>query len=128
MLMTGVSSHESKTVRMIKKNVLGSYKSSCNKCTKLDAHWGLHKFCIHLAQLIAEAITGQFLIQESTHCSLTPSYREIYSIELLGGGKACSESERVEGGGSRNKLGAANHFIHSLQVKRPSLFASVKSG
>lgn len=87
----------------------------------------LYEFCIHSAQLIEKAKTGQFLIQESTHCSLTPLCRQIYSIELLEGEKP-SGRVRVEGGGSRNKLGAANYFIHSLQVKRPSLFASVKSG
>lgn len=100
--------------------MLCSYNSYCNTCTKM---W-IREFCIHLAQLIAKAIAGPFLIQESTHCSLTPSCWQIYSIELLEGEKACRESERVEGGRSRNKLGAANHFIHSLQVKRPSLFAS----
>lgn len=92
---------------------------NAQRCTQVDLRI-LHTF----STTDAQAIRGQFLIQESTHCSLTPSYWQIYSIELLEGEKACRESERVEGGGSRNKLGAANHFIHSLQVKRPSLFAS----
>lgn len=100
-----IASYKSKIIWMIKKKkVLCSYGSSCNKCTKLGAHWRLHEFCIHLTQLIAKAITGQFLIRQSTHCALTPSCRQIYSIELLGKKPAGRVRERAVVGAEMNWL------------------------
>lgn len=84
--------------------MLCSYGSSCNKCIQLGAHCWLHEFCIHLTQFIAKAITGQFLIRQSTHRALTPSCRQIYSIELLGKRPAGRVRERAVVGAEMNWL------------------------